>query len=140
MRRLGVSLAVLLASGAVVARTFGAAAPGAGRVAPPGGILVSTNASHCYAPDSHIRVTVRNLAPGTSAQASSEETVAVAGRASTAGVAVITISAPTALPHGHRVKADLVEVVGTDATGAVVGNTAAFVLGTKRVCASLNRD
>jgi hypothetical protein len=138
MRRVGALLAVLMV-GAIADETFGATPPEAGRVPTPGGILVSTSPSQCFTPNGHVKITVHSLAPGASAQASSEDTVSVAAKASSTGTAVITLIAPSALSHGRRVEADLVEVVGTDASGSVVGASTAFILGTKRVCAALNR-
>ena len=138
MRRMGVLLVVLVA-GAIAGETFGASAPpGAGRVPPPGGILVTTNRSHCYPPNSRVKITARDLTPGTSATASGEETVERSARASSTGVATIVISAPSAVSRG-RVEAVLVGVVGSDAAGSIVGSDTAFVLGTKAACSALNR-
>jgi hypothetical protein len=135
---MGALLLSLVASGAVAADTFGDPLASSSRAEPPGGILVGTNRSRCYGPNSHISVTVRNLTAGTSTLASSDETVSVGASASATGTAIITITAPSALPHGRRIEAHLVEVVGTDATGSVVGANTAFVFGTKRVCKTLN--
>jgi hypothetical protein len=140
MRRLGVLLLAVATAGAAAATTSGAPPVGpSGRAQPPEGILVSVDSSRCYTGNARVKVTVTNLMAGSSVQASSEETVSASAKASPAGVAVIRLTAPSALPQHQHVEAHLLRVVGTDATGGEVGSDAAFVFGTKRVCDALNR-
>jgi hypothetical protein len=80
---------------------------------------------------------VTNLAPGSSVQASSEGTVSVLGRASTAGTATLRLLAPS-LRHRRNIEADLITVNGTDATGSRATEVAAFVLAKPRVCRLLS--
>jgi hypothetical protein len=136
MRRTGVFLLVLVAVGVA---TAGDSFAVPGPVEPPEGILVRVSASHCYTPKSRIKVTVSSLTAGSSARANSEETVSAAAKASAAGIATISLVAPSRLPAGRRIEAHLIEVVGTDATGRTAGTEAAFVFGTQRVCWTLNR-
>jgi hypothetical protein len=106
-------------------------------VAPPSGILVRVSPGHCYTPDAPVPIMVRNLAPGSSVQASSEGTVSVLARASTAGTATLRLTAPTGLPHRRNIEAELITVDGTDATGLRATEVAAYVLAKPRVCRML---
>jgi hypothetical protein len=107
-------------------------------VAPPSGILVRVDAGHCYTPDAQVRIFVTNLAPGSTVQASSDGTVSVLARASTAGAATLRLTAPTSLPHRRNIEAHLITLDGTDATGLRATEVAAFVLAKPRVCRRLS--
>jgi hypothetical protein len=106
-------------------------------VPPPGGILVRVDPSRCYIPDAKVPIVVSNLSPGSTVQASSEDTVSVLTRASAAGIATLRLSAPASLPHRRSLEAHLITIDGTDARGARATEVAAFVLGKPRACGAL---
>jgi hypothetical protein len=139
MRREAALLLALLAAIGVAASSARAVAPLPEQTAPPGGILVSVNSSHCYVPNARVRVSVTSLSPGTSVLASSKETVAVNAIASTTGTATLTLLAPSGLPRGRSIEAHLITVGGTDATGEPTGETVAFLLAKRSVCKLLSQ-
>ncbi len=131
-------LALLTVIGVAAGSALAGATPSPALEAPAGGILVSVNPSHCYAPNARVRMSVRNLSPGTSVLVGSKETVAVNATASSAGTATLTLLAPSGLPRGRSIEAHLITVEGTDATGRPTGETAAFVLAKRSVCKLLS--
>jgi hypothetical protein len=139
MKRMG-ALLVGTMIGAIIAAAPAAGETAAPRETSPGGILVSGGApSRCYPPNSRIQIVVRNLAPHSSVQASSGQTVSVHRWASAAGTASLTLLAPSAVPRGRRIEAHLVEVDGTDALARPASATTAFIFARKQACAALNR-
>jgi|GEM_PF-3616521 len=132
-RRVGVVLAALALG--VPAGSAQAQAP---IVAPPSGILVRIDPGRCYTPDAKVPIVISNLAPGSTVQASSEDTVSVIARASATGIVTLRLSAPTSLPHRRNLEAHLITIDGTDATGARATEIAAFVLAKPRVCRRLS--
>jgi hypothetical protein len=140
MKRMGALLARMTIGTVVAIAPAAGETAAAPRETSPGGILVSVVApSRCYPPDSRIQIVVRNLAPHSSVQASSDETVSVHKHASATGATTLTLLAPSALQRGRRVEAHLVEVDGTDALERPVSATTAFVFARNQACANLNR-
>lgn len=135
-----VAVLVALAAGAMWLGSIAKSQPPP--VAPPGGIQIYINQSHCYTPRALVPIRVENLTPGSLVQASSSEGVIEetlgAAKAASNGVAKLIASAPSALPSGRRIEAHLIKIEGTDATGRLSSGVTAFVLATRNVCKGLN--